>query len=71
MKITKLENNNDISNTTSIEFPGYNITQITNALKKCNIKYCLRCDPDLIDTCVECNKDFELYDDKCLSKSFK
>lgn len=67
IKITKLETT-EITNTTNIDASLLNNTQITNQIKQCSIKNCLKCDPALFDICIECNKDFELYDNKCLSK---
>lgn len=70
LKITnKFESLNELTNATSTNSTSLNTnkSEIINTLKKCSIKYCLRCDPVLLDTCVECNKDFELYDNMCLS----
>jgi hypothetical protein len=71
MKITKLEKANNATNsinlTTLVSAADSNYTKFISSLKKCSIKYCLRCDSGSIDTCAECNKDFELYDNKCLS----
>jgi hypothetical protein len=36
-------------------------------LLKCIIKNCFKCDTNLLNVCIECNRGFNLYDNKCFS----
>lgn len=69
IKTTKLENIIEQSKKTSNNTLSTNNTDIIKNIRKCSIKYCFICDPFSLNKCLECNKNFELYDDKCLSKT--